>query len=67
MNDMNNLVKQRKEQGLTQAQLANAANINLRTLQDYEQGRKVLLKASAGTVLALAKALNCSIEYLLDK
>ena len=55
----------RQRAGLTQKQLADSAGISLRTLQDYEQGRKPLDKAAASTVLILATALGCKMEDLI--
>ncbi|MBO7171264.1 MAG: helix-turn-helix transcriptional regulator [Clostridia bacterium] len=54
----NTLKHHRTRKGLTQAELAARAGISLRTLQDYEQGRKPLAGAAASTVLKLADALG---------
>lgn len=59
------LMKKRVERNLSQAQLAIKSNISVRTIQDYEQGKRKLEKAQAGTVKKLAKALNCTMEELL--
>ena len=64
---MSNLKHYRTAAGLSQAQLAEKAGISLRTLQDYEQGRKPLEKAAAITVLTLARSLGCTVEDLIDK
>lgn len=64
---MNNLKLYRTKAGVTQAQLAEKAGISLRTLQDYEQGRKPLEKAAAITVLNLARCLGCTVENLIDE
>ena len=56
----------RKEKGLTQRGLAEAAGISLRTLQHYEQGSKDLNMAAAITVYAIAEALQVRMEELLD-
>ena len=40
--------------------------IILRTLQQYELGTKYINKASAASVYALAKTLNCNVEDLLE-
>ena len=55
----------RKFWGLSQSQLAREANVNLRTLQQYEIGAKDLGKASANTVLALCEVLNCEPKDLI--
>lgn len=64
---MNNLQHYRKLAGLTQASLAEKAEISLRTLQDYEQGHKPLEGARAITVLKMARCLNCTVEDLIDR
>ena len=63
---MNKLKQIREQAGLSQSQLAERAGVSLRTLQDYEQERKPLERAAAVTVLNLARALNCTVEKLLD-
>lgn len=60
------LQTQRKRIGLTQAQLAGKANVNLRTLQQYELGAKSINKASFQTVMALCQALGCQAEDILE-
>ena len=56
----------RKTAGLTQEALAEKAGISIRTLQDYEQGRKPLDKAAAITVLTISRCLGCTVEDLID-
>jgi transcriptional regulator with XRE-family HTH domain len=51
--------------GLSQSQLAKTADVSVRTLQDYEQGRKPIEKAAAETVLHIAQALGITVEDLL--
>lgn len=63
---MNNLKKYRTQAGLTQPQLADLVGISVRTLQDYEQGRKPLEGARAITVLNMARVLCCTVEDLID-
>ena len=60
------LQAQRKKAGLTQAQLAEKANVNLRTLQQYELGAKKINKASFQTVMALCNALGCRAEDIIE-
>ena len=60
------LQQKRKSLGLSQSQLAREANVNLRTLQEYEIGSKDINKASAEVVLRLAKTLNCRVDDLLE-
>lgn len=59
------LQRQRKYCGYSQRQLAEKAGVNLRTLQQYENGAKDLSKASVGTVLSLANALGCTVSALV--
>lgn len=60
------LKKIRINKGISQSDLANQSGVSLRTIQEYEQGRKSLNKASGETLYKLSKALNCNIEDLLD-
>lgn len=60
------LKKIRINKGISQSDLANQSGVSLRTIQEYEQGRKSLNKASGETLYKLAKALNCNIEDLLN-
>lgn len=55
----------RKLWGMSQSELSKAANVNLRTLQQYEIGAKDLCKASASTVVALSNVLKCSPKDIL--
>lgn len=52
------LQQYRKRLGYTQAVLAEKSGVNLRTLQQYEVGDKDIAKASAGSVISLARALH---------
>lgn len=63
---MNTLKEYRKRAGLTQPELADKVGISVRTLQDYEQGRKPLEKAAAITVLTMARILSRSVADLID-
>ncbi len=51
--------------GLSQSKLATTCELNLRTLQDYEQGHKNLNNAKLKTLCKLAVALDCKISDLL--
>lgn len=62
---MNNLQKYRKDAGMTQRELAVEAGVSLRTLQDYEQGKKPISQAAAVTVLRIALALGVTMEDLI--
>jgi len=54
----------RKEQGITQVQLAESLGIAQQTLAHYEVGR---LRMAAGTLPTLARLLSVSIEELLGE
>ena len=62
-----NLKRIRTLYGCTQAELAKRSNVSLRSIQMYEQRNKDINKASAETVLSLAKVLGCTMEDLLEK
>lgn len=53
--------------GCTQAQLAQQADVSLRSIQMYEQRNKDINKASAETVYRIAKTLGCTMEDLMEK
>ena len=56
----------RRLMGLSQSQLAARADINVRTLQQYETRAKDLKKASSDKVMRLAQVLCCTPEMLLE-
>lgn len=56
----------RQANDYTQAGLAEATGIPLRTIQEYCQGRKPLEKVSIVRCLLLAKALGCKVEDLIS-
>lgn len=60
------LQKQRKICGYSQNTLAQKADVNLRTLQQYELGAKDINKASVSAVIRLARVLGCKVEDLLE-
>ena len=64
---MTNLQKYRKAAGLTQLDLSVLSGVNLRTLQDYEQGRKPINQAAAVTVHNIAKVLGVTVEDLITE
>ena len=61
-----NLKSARQRRGLSQSELAEAAQVPLRTLQQYEQGQKDILKANVSYAVSLAHVLGCSVEEILD-
>ena len=63
---MSNLKHYREQAGLSQSQLAKVSGVNVRMIQNYEQGYKDINKASVITVYKLAKALNINTEDLIE-
>lgn len=63
---MSNLQNLRKKQNISQSELAKKSNVNVRMIQQYEQGVRNINTAQAITVLKLAEALNVKIEDLLE-
>ncbi len=63
---MSNLKRIRTEAGLSQSQLAEASDVNVRMIQHYEQGVKDINAAAALTVYRIARALDCTVEDLLE-
>lgn len=63
---MSKLKEARERAGLTQKELSERSGVNLRTIQDYEQGRKSINKAQGLSLYRLADALNVTIEELLE-
>ena len=55
----------RTNRNLTQKDLAQMCGINIRSLQDYEQGHKKLTSANGDVLLRLTTVLGCSIVDLL--
>ena len=51
--------------GLSQSQLAKAAGISVRVLQDYERGARDISAARLSTILKLCNALNCTLRDVL--
>ena len=65
-NTASRLQEYRKRLGLSQSQLARRADINVRTLQQYEICSKDIRKASSDKVFRLAQALCCTPEMLME-
>lgn len=60
------LKKIRQQSGLSQSDLALQTGIPLKTIQQYEQGRKDINKAQAEYIIKLSRALCCRPEDLLE-
>lgn len=64
---MNNHVKMyRKKQGLTQADLANRAGLNIRQIQKIENGEIRTENITLKTMQAIAQAFNVKINDLIS-
>lgn len=64
--EITNLKKIRLARGLSQSQLAKRAEVELRSIQMYEQRRNDINKAQAETLFRIARVLGCNIEDLLE-
>ena len=62
-----NLKRIRNSLGISQSELANKAQVDIRSIQMYEQRNNDINKASAITLYKLSRALGCNIEDLLEK
>lgn len=65
MNTGANLKYMRECLGITQKELAQRSSLNLRTIQNYEQGVNDISKASFNKLIKIALALECNIEDIL--
>ena len=65
-NEITNLKKIRQASGFSQKELARRAEVDLRSIQMYEQRRNNINKAQAETLLKLATVFGCEIEDLLE-
>lgn len=64
--DMTRLKETRLRSGMTQAAVAAAAGISLRTYQGYEQGLKDINMAAAITVLKLADVMDVHPKEIME-
>ena len=60
------LKEMRQAKDLSQSQLAEKANMNVRTLQHYEQGSKIFDHARIDTILRVCLALGCKLEDVIE-
>lgn len=56
----------RRNSGMSQRELSKKSGVSLRSIQQYEQRAKNINKASADTLLSLARTLGCRMEDLLE-
>ena len=64
-NNPTKLAAIRSNCGLSQSELAGKAEVNIRSIQQYEQRAKDISKAGVDTVLRLSRALGCRVEDLV--
>ncbi len=65
--EITNLKKIRQAHGLSQNELSKLADVELRSIQMYEQRRNNINKAQVETIYKLATVLDCNIEDLLEE
>lgn len=63
---MTKLKQIRSERGISQSQLAEKANMNVRTLQHYEQGHRGIEGAKLDTLIDIAQVLKCKVSDILN-
>jgi ribosome-binding protein aMBF1 (putative translation factor) len=56
----------REDKGMSQRQLSEASGVNVRTIQNFEQGRKDINSAGVVTVLSLAEALDVDVYDIIN-
>ena len=56
----------REEKKLSQSKLSEITGVNVRLIQDYEQGHKQINNAKAISVYRLAEALGCTVGDILE-
>lgn len=61
------LEKARREAGLTRKKLSELSGVSIRSLECYEQKKNDINIANVKTVRALANAIGCPIEKILDE
>ena len=55
----------RQTAGMSQSQLARAAGISVRVMQDYERGARDISGAKLATLLKLCNALHCELRDII--
>ena len=63
---MNKLQQIRKQRGLSQSQLSEKSHVKLINIQMYETNKRNINTAQVNNVYKLAKAIDVTIEELLD-
>ena len=62
----NKIKERRKKLKISQENLAQKSGVSLRTIQQYETHARDISKASGQTLMMLARALECSVEDIVD-
>ena len=60
------LKAEREKRKFSQSELAKLSGVNVRMIQDYEQGHKDISRAAAETVIKLSDTLKCDIHRLKE-
>ena len=60
------LQEQRKKANISQSQLSKMSGVDLSTLKKYERGARCIDNAKLKILLALAVALDCRLEDIVD-
>ena len=63
---MSNLKRIREDKNISQSKLSELSGVNLQMIQKYEMGVRDINKAQGITLHALAQALECKIEDLIE-
>jgi transcriptional regulator with XRE-family HTH domain len=56
----------REANGISQSELSRRSGVNVRTIQNFEQGRKDINSAGVVTVLSLAEALDVDVYDIIN-
>ena len=60
------LQKKRKETGLSQSKLSEASGVNIRTIQQYENGQRNIDGGRLDILCSLAIAMDCTLYDILE-
>lgn len=63
---MSKLKEMRQKANLTQIQLAEKADLSIRTIQSYEQGAKIFDHARLDTILKICLILDCKLIDIIE-
>lgn len=63
---MSKLKCKREQRKLSQRQLADYSDVNIRVIQTYEQGQRKIDNANIKTLCKLATTLRCCVSELIE-